>query len=254
MLIYLYVKTHNITGLKYFGKTIRKDPHKYKGSGKRWKNHIKKHGYNVTTDIIGEYTDIEQCKIHALKFSIDNNIVESNEWANLKNEVLDGGFDHINKLPIEIRRKRSIDWWNSLTMEEQQILNIKKVNFGKKNGMFGVHRYGRDAPMYNKHLSDKSKKLISTANKNKMVVKDKHTNEIIGLIDKQHENILNGIWISVNKNRKASLETKKKLSLSAKKRNAIPPSSKNKLWWNNGVINKRSETCPGEGFIRGRLV
>jgi hypothetical protein len=36
----LYVKTHNITGLKYFGKTTN-DPFKYKGSGKYWLDHLK---------------------------------------------------------------------------------------------------------------------------------------------------------------------------------------------------------------------
>ena len=25
------------------------------------------------------------------------------------------------------------------------------------------------------------------------------------------------------------------------------------IYWNNGEVNKRSETCPGEGWIRGRL-
>lgn len=41
-MIYLYVKTHNITGLKYLGKTNNKDPHSYKGSGKYWILHCKK--------------------------------------------------------------------------------------------------------------------------------------------------------------------------------------------------------------------
>lgn len=26
-----------------------------------------------------------------------------------------------------------------------------------------------------------------------------------------------------------------------------------KLWWNNGLNNKRSHTCPGEGYVRGKL-
>jgi transposase len=52
--IYLYVKTHNKTGLKYLGKTTSKDPHKYKGSGTYWLSHIKKHGYDVSTEIIKE--------------------------------------------------------------------------------------------------------------------------------------------------------------------------------------------------------
>lgn len=254
MIIYLYVKTHNITRLKYFGRTIRKDPHKYKGSGKYWKNHIKKHGYNVTTEIIETFTNIEKCIEFSTNFSIENNIVESKEWANLKLETIDGGFDHINKLPIEIRRERSICWWKSLSLEEQQVINSKKRNFGDKNGMFGVHRYGENAPMFGKNMSLESKLLISEANKNKFVVKDKISNQIIGLIDKNHENIINGTWISINKDKKASKETKKKLSLAAKKRNAKPPSAKNKFWWNNGIICKRSDFCPGEGYVRGRIV
>jgi len=48
---YLYIKTHNITGLKYLGYTKRKDPYKYKGSGDYWTKHINKHGYDVTTEI-----------------------------------------------------------------------------------------------------------------------------------------------------------------------------------------------------------
>lgn len=46
---FLYEKIHNKTGLKYFGKTTQ-NPYTYQGSGKRWKNHIKKHGYDVTTN------------------------------------------------------------------------------------------------------------------------------------------------------------------------------------------------------------
>lgn len=41
-MIHLYIKTHNTTGLKYFGKTT-KDPYKYLGSGKHWRAHLKIH-------------------------------------------------------------------------------------------------------------------------------------------------------------------------------------------------------------------
>ena len=51
---YLYKKTHKETGLKYLGKTISKNPHTYKGSGVYWSYHIKKHGYNVETEILKE--------------------------------------------------------------------------------------------------------------------------------------------------------------------------------------------------------
>lgn len=90
---YLYIKTHNDTGLKYFGKTIGKNPNAYKGSGTRWLNHINYHGYNVTTEILGYYITEEECKQVALEFSKKNNIVESTDWANLELEDgLNGGF------------------------------------------------------------------------------------------------------------------------------------------------------------------
>lgn len=88
---FLYIKIHNKTGLKYFGKTVKKDPYSYKGSGKYWINHLNVHGFDFSTEIIGYYTDEKKCKEDALKFSEENNIVNSSEWANLKEETLDGG-------------------------------------------------------------------------------------------------------------------------------------------------------------------
>lgn len=85
MKITLYVKQHNITGLKYFGKTTR-NPFKYHGSGKYWKRHLIKHGTNVTTLNVWEFDTEEDAKIFAIKFSRENNIVESSEWANLREE------------------------------------------------------------------------------------------------------------------------------------------------------------------------
>jgi len=82
----LYVKIHKVTGLKYFGKTV-KDPHKYKGSGKYWKRHLQKHGNDVATIIVGEYLEVSDLlKLHALNFSTLHDIVRSKEWANLINE------------------------------------------------------------------------------------------------------------------------------------------------------------------------
>ena len=85
-MITLYIKKHKITGLKYFGKTTNKNVELYQGSGIRWLNHLKKHGNDVDTEIYGIYDSILECEKAALDFSIKNNIVESNDWANLKNE------------------------------------------------------------------------------------------------------------------------------------------------------------------------
>lgn len=91
MSIYLYIKTHQTTGLKYFGKTTNENPYKYKGSGKYWKLHLRKHGNLVDTEVLGYFTKDEVEPI-ALNFSKDNRIVESDDWANLIEENgLDGG-------------------------------------------------------------------------------------------------------------------------------------------------------------------
>jgi hypothetical protein len=109
---YLYVKTHNLTGLKYFGKTISKNPFKYKGSGTRWLNHISKHGNDVSTEIVGFFDNEEQCVSFAKKFCEENNVVSCKSWANLKEENgIDGGFfgEESRKKMSENQIKRVID-------------------------------------------------------------------------------------------------------------------------------------------------
>ena len=70
---WLYIKQHNITGLKYFGKTIR-DPLKYNGSGKYWVSHLKKHGKYVTTLWVQLFENETELVQHAIDFSKTNNI------------------------------------------------------------------------------------------------------------------------------------------------------------------------------------
>lgn len=104
--IFLYVKEHSITKKKYFGKTT-KDPFKYKGSGIHWINHIKIHGNDVITTIIGKFDSIDECEKYALNFSEMNNIVESKNWLNLKYENgLDGAVPG-TKLSEETKKKIS---------------------------------------------------------------------------------------------------------------------------------------------------
>jgi hypothetical protein len=91
MSIYLYHKRHRKTKLNYFGKTTV-EPYSYLGSGKYWKLHLNKHGSDVETVAVWKFENQEECTIFALQFSMENNIVESKEWANLKLEDgKDGG-------------------------------------------------------------------------------------------------------------------------------------------------------------------
>lgn len=102
MTIYLYVKTHNKTGLKYLGQTKAKDPHTYTGSGIYWKNHLKKHGYDYTTEIISECQTKEEIKELGIYYSNLWNILEDEGWANLAIEQGAGG-----RQSEEVRKKIS---------------------------------------------------------------------------------------------------------------------------------------------------
>ena len=86
----LYIKTHEITGLKYFGKTTRLDCiHSYKGSGIHWRRHLKVHGNSYKTELLGIWQDKDRLIKFATEFCKQNNVVESKEWANM---VLEEGL------------------------------------------------------------------------------------------------------------------------------------------------------------------
>ena len=88
----LLIKTHNKTGLKYLCKTVKEDHSGYKGSGKYWVLHMKKHGRDVTSQLLFETDNIDEFSKYALNKSIELDVVNSNDWANLKHENgLDGG-------------------------------------------------------------------------------------------------------------------------------------------------------------------
>ena len=90
MKYYLYLKTHNKTGLKYFGQTVQ-NPLQYKGSGTRWTHHLRKHGNDVDTKIIVECETKEELKELGVYYSKLWNIVESKEFANCTIEEGSGG-------------------------------------------------------------------------------------------------------------------------------------------------------------------
>jgi hypothetical protein len=95
----LMIKTHLISGLKYlcYTRTSGILYDNYKGSGTRWKKHLKKHGDLIKTELIFETTDKDEFKRVAIQKSIEFDVVNSNDWANLKIEEGDGGDTVSNK-------------------------------------------------------------------------------------------------------------------------------------------------------------
>lgn len=122
---YLYIKTHNKTGLKYFGKTTQ-NPYTYQGSGTYWAQHIVENGYDVTTTLLNNnmpYDSEDDLIRDAVRFSIANNITESKEWANKRIENGDGG---------------------DTSMCENYIKGIaNRDQTGSKNPMWGVESFAK---------------------------------------------------------------------------------------------------------------
>jgi hypothetical protein len=138
MTIYLYVKQHRVTKLKYFGKTTVSDPYKYNGSGLYWSKHLKIHGNDIDTIQVWSFNDTAQCQKFALQFSIENDILNSEEWANLKLENgLDGGFDGYRWYNNGIKSKLSLtcpgDGWVLGRIQNHSTGGYKWYNNGKIN-------------------------------------------------------------------------------------------------------------------------
>ena len=158
-IIYLLVKTHAQTGLKYLCKTSRVDPHKYLGSGVYWRDHLTHHGTNHITEIIKECYSNDEVKYWGAYYSKLWNIVESKDtngkkiWANLIPETGSGGATN--------------------------------GFFGKKHSestkkLIGYNNKG-------KVRSDETKKLMSKNNNRSMKGK-KHTKYACDKISKIHKN------------------------------------------------------------------
>jgi hypothetical protein len=156
MTIYLYIKTHNKTGLKYLGKTTSKDPHKYKGSGTHWKRHLKKYGYDYNTEIIRECQSKEELKEWGIYYSNLWNIVESQEWANLRPEEGDGGVmpDDIVKKALETKRK------NGTMSPSTPESNIQRSKTVKQQVLNGTHNSQNQ--IINQRRSELQKKKVKS--------------------------------------------------------------------------------------------
>ena len=94
MMLYLLVKEHNLTGLKYLCKKSARsfdECKKYKGSGVYWKKHLAKHGNDVSTTCLFVTKDKQEFKKIATKYSKEYDVVNSKQWANLIVEEGQGG-------------------------------------------------------------------------------------------------------------------------------------------------------------------
>jgi hypothetical protein len=125
----LYVKTHNITGFKYFGKTSRLDKiHTYRGSGIHWRRHLKVHGNDYTTELLGIWQDSERLTKFAVKFCLENDVVKSKKWANM---VLEEGLQGASNGETNISKRFDVQ----VKMSQNSAKNCKG-KFGENHPSF----------------------------------------------------------------------------------------------------------------------
>ncbi len=164
----LYIATHK-TGYKYFGKTelyfTQEDLQKnYHGSGIGWKEYLLENGDDVTMEIYGIYNKSEVREV-ALKFSRDNNIVESELWSNRKEEDGFTGGRHSKKTKerLSLAKKGKLNpmygkkTWNfgqKMTKETKEKISISKI------GNIPWNKGKVDLPKGFKH-SEETRKLMS---------------------------------------------------------------------------------------------
>lgn len=206
---YLYIKTHNITGLKYLGQTSQ-DPFKYKGSGVYWESHLKKHGDGHSTEILKECVSKEEIKHHGIYYSDLWDVVNSDDWANLKPEEGDGGSTTEMKVKGDLTKIQKYGTLNFNTPESiekmlaTRVLNgtnipspesrIKMLDTKKKNGTLtpsmesvrrGVETKKRNGTLNvrTKEVNDKcieTRKKNGTLDPNKIKVTCPHCGKTMG--------------------------------------------------------------------------
>ena len=219
MTIYLYKKTHNKTGLQYLGKT-EKNPFTYCGSGKRWLNHLKKHGIDLQTEIIKECNTKEEMRYWGSYYSELWNIVESEKWANLRPETGDGGDtsktkNYLKWKPNLAEENKLRRWWNN---SSEQVFSENPPDESFVAGRLSFNNTGA--------------RIGANKQKGKIWVNNG-----------THEMMIHGIIPDgYNKGR---LESVKK-----GKPNFRAIGTK---WWNNGTKSIMTKECPGPKWTKGRL-
>jgi len=122
--ISMYVKMHRVTKLKYLGVTTHNNPHVYPGKGTYWTQHLKKHGHDVKTIVIFRTKSHDAIKRIGRMLSIQWNVVESDDWANLTFET---GYSHEwNQKTIEKMRKVQNERWKDPKERKKVSDGVKK--------------------------------------------------------------------------------------------------------------------------------
>lgn len=252
-MIYLYVKTHNKTGLKYLGQTTSKDPYKYTGSGLYWKLHLKKHGKDITTVILKECLTKREVRYWGEYYNDLWNVVESDDWANLKEETGDGGsIKGINlgrKHSKEIRKKISESKKGKPINRTHPVSEETKRKLSK---IFKGTKRKRSSVIKQMETRTKNGTRWHTEETKRKMRKPKSEQARENMRKANHPGSKGGCWITNGKTTKFSKNSEvPKGWWKGRIVKTPPPSQKGKYWVTNGTENKMVFEIP-EGWRRGR--
>jgi len=169
-MITLYIKRHNKTGLMYLGKTNKKDPHRYRGSGKRWLQEIKEHGADYSTTILEQVTLdnlYERGRFWSLYYRVTTAMDDygNHIWANLIPETGGGpgtkhsketyeriGNQSKGKLKKGLSRSIKLSWEKETRKILQHSATSGENHYSKKPGYVNKKK-GKKYPNTNPKLS-----------------------------------------------------------------------------------------------------
>lgn len=120
----LMIKQHNKTNLKYLCVTKRDNYESYLGSGVYWRNHLRRYGEDITTEVLFESDNMAEISKFGYSLSVELDIIHSDDWANLTYET---GYDE--------KALNFKHWWENLT-EEDKLHFVTKRNRSIKENHF----------------------------------------------------------------------------------------------------------------------
>ena len=124
-MIYICKKTHKVTGLMYICKT-EQDPFKYEGSGTEWREHLRKFGKDVHTEILFQSENRNEVHLFCSDFSDKaGDYWKKDEYANMIMES--GGYDNTGKANPNYKHGRAVGWKSNkqVQKENDRIRNAK---------------------------------------------------------------------------------------------------------------------------------
>ena len=215
---YIYMYTNKLTGSRYIGKHMFSKPFidpNYHGSGKHWRNALKKYGKS----------NFEQEILFWLE---DDKVFTQSELVSVLNQkevfFIDLFGTYLN--PQDYNETPGGDGMSSECVSGNLNPMYGVHRYGKENPMYGVHRYGEENPMYGKHHSEESKLKMRKAKQGKYLKQNnpnygnhKLAGENHFMYGKHHSEETKRKISEAHKGKTLSLETRQKMSLKRQGKN-----------------------------------